>query len=750
MPVNSSADRIFIYPYAPRMSPQQIPPGGIFDAPTRCIAVNDFWLSHILGTLHVLEQPDAWVGTDEQVEAATNQVADLITRWGKAGCVNMITSIRIDGCNLQVQFDQTPGAWITIGSLNECAVPGPQGPAGPAGPQGPTGPQGPAGSPGAQGQPGAPGANGAPGAQGQPGTVVGLHIGAVIPYTTATVPAGTLPCDGSLYNSSAYPALWAVLDSAFKVNGTQFRTPDLRGRTVIGTGQGASLTNRTMNVTVGAETHTLTTPELATHTHRRGGVYLDGQIGVEYGEYVAYATNRTDVPGYTGFSTTWPTPGVASIGIVQESQSQGQNAAHNNMQPSRALRYCVLYELPALPAGAAGTNGKDVEMRVEDGILQYRLVGASTWINLYNFGSLPAVQGPIGPAGPQGAQGPQGEAGECPDCGVSDPTAIVPPGGNRACNVATGLTAYLTEKFEDALSVTQSTIAAAGIIADVVEDLIDAIPVLGDAVQAVINFAQNIAEKDIDDLKAGNDLAFRERVTCDFYCILKNIPGDLNAATLGQAIDELQQKVALYLPSPPLITFVGQAFALFVKGMGMSDLLRRAKIYSLKDENCDLCDECASDTWCRTFLGGDGNIPNTIGLAWDGAPASTFNVSLDRWDGFMRTDASLSYCALEITALPGTAFTSVNATVKRIEPKEGGQENRTSFIDDVVTGARLATLFNGATNFTLAASSFSTTKLRIVATGYGEENETLGIVIEKLSLTGTGAMPYVEGQGVGC
>jgi len=70
-----------------------------------------------------------------------------------------ITAMRIEGCDLQVQYSGDP-AWYTVGDLTSCAVPGPQGdpgeqgpmgeqgPVGPQGIQGPAGPQGPKGDSG--------------------------------------------------------------------------------------------------------------------------------------------------------------------------------------------------------------------------------------------------------------------------------------------------------------------------------------------------------------------------------------------------------------------------------------------------------------------------------------------------------------------------------------------------------------------------------------------------------------------------
>lgn len=64
--------------YDPRPNPGPIPSTGIFDEPTRCARINAQWVSHILGVLDRLDQPDAWQGTLDQVDDARNQIRLLM------------------------------------------------------------------------------------------------------------------------------------------------------------------------------------------------------------------------------------------------------------------------------------------------------------------------------------------------------------------------------------------------------------------------------------------------------------------------------------------------------------------------------------------------------------------------------------------------------------------------------------------------------------------------------------------------
>jgi hypothetical protein len=59
-------------------------------------------------------------------------------------------------------------------------------------------------------------------------------LGQVIAYAGGAAPAGWALCDGSLLDVGEYPALLALIGSAYGGEGQTFALPDLRGRILLG------------------------------------------------------------------------------------------------------------------------------------------------------------------------------------------------------------------------------------------------------------------------------------------------------------------------------------------------------------------------------------------------------------------------------------------------------------------------------------------------------------------------------------
>lgn len=135
----------------------------------------------------------------------------------------------------------------------------------------------------------------------------GIPVGGIIMWSgaAATVPAGWAICDGQ--------------------NGT----PDLRGRFVLGAGQGAGLTLRTPGEAGGEETHKLLTTEMPKHAHSTAFV-ANG-----------YPDNwgRRDASNVNGHFIMDPHVGPPLASFI--STQEGSDVAHNTMPPFYILAYIM-------------------------------------------------------------------------------------------------------------------------------------------------------------------------------------------------------------------------------------------------------------------------------------------------------------------------------------------------------------------------------------------------------------------------
>jgi microcystin-dependent protein len=94
------------------------------------------------------------------------------------------------------------------------------------------------------------------------------YLGQVMAVGFKLVPAGWLPCDGSLYSISEYNTLFTLIGTTYGGDGiTNFAVPDLRGRLVVGQGQGSALSSYTLGQTGGVESVLLESGQIGAHRH---------------------------------------------------------------------------------------------------------------------------------------------------------------------------------------------------------------------------------------------------------------------------------------------------------------------------------------------------------------------------------------------------------------------------------------------------------------------------------------------------
>lgn len=168
-------------------------------------------------------------------------------------------------------------------------------------------------------------------------------IGTIWPIVLATVPSNMLLCDGSTYLRVDYPLLYAALDAAFIIDADNFMVPDLRGRTVLGSGTGTGLSTYTPGQTGGQESVILNSSQNGVHTH------LLNDPGHSHIPVAPQTVFRTAVAGGTsGYATInagqtigqQTNTGVSGTSITVQNSAGG--SPHENRQPFMVLKYAMV------------------------------------------------------------------------------------------------------------------------------------------------------------------------------------------------------------------------------------------------------------------------------------------------------------------------------------------------------------------------------------------------------------------------
>jgi microcystin-dependent protein len=145
-------------------------------------------------------------------------------------------------------------------------------------------------------------------------------------FSFAFAPKGWALCNGQLLPINQNQALFSLLGTTYGGNGqTTFALPNLQGRTPIHAGGG-----HTLGQIGGEQSHTLSLPELPTHTHTANASASPGNNVVPTGALLASPLNLS----YRS-SDSLTNMNPATLANVGGSQ------AHLNMQPFLTLNFCI-------------------------------------------------------------------------------------------------------------------------------------------------------------------------------------------------------------------------------------------------------------------------------------------------------------------------------------------------------------------------------------------------------------------------
>ena len=145
-------------------------------------------------------------------------------------------------------------------------------------------------------------------------------------------PRGWAYCDGQLLPINQNQSLYSLLGTTYGGDGrTSFALPELRGRTPIHKSGTHTLGNK-----IGAQTVTLTTAEIAAHTHTAKASSTAATNKTPADEVLAAASGDP-------LDLTYRPPEAANTTALRSGTllNTGGGQAHDNMQPYLTLGFCI-------------------------------------------------------------------------------------------------------------------------------------------------------------------------------------------------------------------------------------------------------------------------------------------------------------------------------------------------------------------------------------------------------------------------
>lgn len=168
------------------------------------------------------------------------------------------------------------------------------------------------------------------------------HIGQIVCGAWNFAPRGTMLAAGQLLPISQNTALFSLLGTTYGGDGrTTFALPDLRGRVIVGDGQGPGLANYDLGGAAGVEAQSLQPAQLPAHTH-----LIAARASSADATLVSPAGN---VQASKQRSLFFAAPTAGANLAAGQTDSAGQGQPVGNMQPFLTIN-CVIAVQGIFPA----------------------------------------------------------------------------------------------------------------------------------------------------------------------------------------------------------------------------------------------------------------------------------------------------------------------------------------------------------------------------------------------------------------
>ncbi|NVN10174.1 phage tail protein [Nguyenibacter vanlangensis] len=184
-------------------------------------------------------------------------------------------------------------------------------------------------------------------------------IGEIRIFANRYIPAGWLPCDGTIYPASAYQALYAVIGNAYGGDAAQqnFATPNLinpqpamNGLAVCGTGTASGTSVAwTLGQVAGEAAVGLTHSQMPAHTHQmvRAGAGWTAAMKLNSPDNGTQVGGLYVNPTETAQCLTTHAPNTALAGQTigaAGGTTAGAAAPHENRQPFLTFQFAICWD----------------------------------------------------------------------------------------------------------------------------------------------------------------------------------------------------------------------------------------------------------------------------------------------------------------------------------------------------------------------------------------------------------------------
>jgi microcystin-dependent protein len=164
------------------------------------------------------------------------------------------------------------------------------------------------------------------------------YIGQIIAVGFNFVPVGWLSCSGQLLSVSQNDVLFSLIGTTYGGDGqSTFALPDLRGRSPMGQGTGNGLSPRVVGQVGGSETMTLTSAQIAAHSHPLMAASATGTVSKPSTSTVLAKQSEPLISMYGA------APGNVTLAAVAVSMAGGSQP-HENRQPFNTVNYIIATE----------------------------------------------------------------------------------------------------------------------------------------------------------------------------------------------------------------------------------------------------------------------------------------------------------------------------------------------------------------------------------------------------------------------